>query len=83
LCSFCIQKKGQLTKNELKQYIRKDQTTVSKAISRLSANREVRVNKTGEVVITPLGVNRVHGDIIPRLSASDYKNKATSLKKSR
>lgn len=62
---------GRLTKNELKQYIQKDQTTVSKAITRLSTNKEVRISDAGEVVITPLGMNRVHEVIIPKLSSLD------------
>ncbi len=36
---------GSYTTGELKQFIHKDQTTVSKAISRLKASKEVRINK--------------------------------------
>ena len=69
---------GRLTKNELKQYIQKDPTTVSKAITRLSTKKEVRISNTGEVVITPLGMNHVHEVIIPRLSSLDGKKRGRS-----
>jgi hypothetical protein len=64
---------GSYTVGELKQYIQKDQSTVSKAISRLKTNREVRINDAGEVVITPIGTNRVHETIIPKLLSHDDK----------
>ena len=66
---------GSLTKGELKQYILKDQTTVSKAISRLTTSKEVRISNAGDVVITPLGMNRVHEEIIPKLSSLDGKKR--------
>jgi len=60
---------GRLTKNELKQFIKKDQSTISKAITRLSTSKEVRISNAGEVAITPLGQARVREDIIPKLSS--------------
>ncbi len=55
------------TTGELKQFIQKDQSTVSKAISRLKTNKEVRITNAGEVVITPIGTNRVREIIVPKL----------------
>ncbi len=66
---------GSYTKGELKQYIYKDQSTVSNAISRLKANKEVRINNAGEVVITPLGTNRVHDTIMPKHLTLDGKKR--------
>lgn len=60
---------GSYTTGELKQFIQKDQSTVSRAISRLKTNREVRINNAGEVVITPLGTNRVREIIMPKLQS--------------
>lgn len=60
---------GRLTRNELKQFIKKDQSTVGRAISRLSSSKEVRISKSGDVVITPLGQARARENIIPKLSA--------------
>lgn len=66
---------GSYTKGELKQYIYKDPSTVSNAISRLRANKEVRVNNAGDVVITPLGTNHVHDTIMPKLLTRDGKKR--------
>ena len=63
---------GRLTRSELKEAIdNKDQSTVTKAISRLITEKEVRLSNAGEVVITPLGQKRVHEEILPKLSASN------------
>ena len=62
---------GRLTRNELKQFIKKDQSTVGKAIRQLGTGKEVRISNAGEVAITPLGQARVHETIIPKLSSTD------------
>jgi hypothetical protein len=67
---------GRLTRSELRQSIHRDQSTISKAISRLSSNKELRISSTGEVVITPLGKKRVYEDIIPKLSSHNGKKRS-------
>jgi len=64
---------GCLTRNELKQFIKKDQSTIGRAISKLSIDRQVRMSNAGEVVITPLGQARVYEIIIPKLSSTNSK----------
>lgn len=63
---------GSLTRSELKEAINyKDQSTVNKAITRLIAEKEVRLSNGGEVVITPLGQKRVHEEILPKLTVAN------------
>ena len=63
---------GRLTRSELKESLEnKDQSTVYKAISRLNADKEVRLSNAGEIVITPLGRKRVYEEILPKLSTSN------------
>ncbi len=65
---------GSYTVGELKQFIHKDQSTVGKALSRLKTNKEVRINNAGEVLITPLGTNRVREIIMPKLARNEADN---------
>jgi hypothetical protein len=62
---------GRLTKSELKQFIQKDQSTISRAINQLGTSKEVRISAAGEIVITPLGQTRVHETIFPKLSSTN------------
>jgi len=64
---------GSRPKIELKQAIRKDASTFSRAMSRLTDERKVRLNTTGNVVITPLGRKQVYEDILPKLPSSNGK----------
>jgi len=64
---------GRLTKNELKQFIQKDPSTITRAISRLETDKEIRISNDGEVVITPLGEQRVSEVILPKLSSDKMK----------
>jgi len=61
---------GSLTRSELKQAVRKDQSTISRAIYRLEDERKIRINGTGDIIITPLGQKQVHEDIIPKVSVN-------------
>lgn len=62
---------GSLTRSELKQAIRKDQSTLSRAINRLDDERKIRFNTTGDIVLTPLGRKQVYENIIPKLNSSN------------
>jgi hypothetical protein len=61
---------GQLTRDELKSYVKSTPNAVSTAIYRLTSSREVRVSDAGEIVITPPGERRVREVIIPKLDNS-------------
>jgi hypothetical protein len=60
-----------LLRTELKESIHKDQSTISKAITRLNMNKEIRISNTGAIVITPLGQKRVREEIFPKLASSN------------
>lgn len=64
---------GSLTRSELKQAIRKDPSTISKAINRLEDEKNIRFNTAGDIVITPLGRKQVYEDILPKLNSSNGK----------
>jgi hypothetical protein len=61
---------GQLTRDELKSYVRNTPNAISTAISRLISSRDVRVSDAGEIVITPSGERRVREVIIPKLDSN-------------
>lgn len=67
---------GRLAKSELKRFIHKDQSTISRAINQLGTNKEVGFDASGDVVITPLGQTRVYETIFPKLSSTNG-NKAS------
>lgn len=66
---------GQLTRNDLKKYVRASPEAIDIAIKRLCDNRQLRMSTTGEVVITPLGEQRVREEIIVKLSKPSAKRK--------
>ena len=58
---------GQLTREELRNYVRASPAAVNMAISRLEESRHIRIGSAGEVVITPIGQNRAREEIMPSL----------------
>src|SRR5260370_21351256 len=64
---------GSIPRAELKESILKDQSTISRAISRLISEKKAWTNTTGDIVVTPLGQKYVHEEIIPRLASSNGK----------
>lgn len=59
---------GRLTRSELKNAVRKDQSTISRAIYRLDEERKIRLNGAGDIIITPLGQKQVYEEILPKTS---------------
>ncbi|SRR6266487_6482365 len=70
---------GSYTRDELKQYTYASQAAVNTALSRLSDNRQVRMSDKGDVVITPLGEERVREEILPKLASKDGKKRSARL----
>jgi len=64
---------GSMTRSEIKQAIRKDQSTISKAINRLDDERKIYFSTAGDIRITPLGKKQVHEVIIPNLNSNNGK----------
>lgn len=64
---------GSVSRAELKVSILKDQSTISKAITRLTFEKKVATNIAGEIVVTPLGQKYVHEEIVPKLVSSNGK----------
>jgi hypothetical protein len=62
---------GSMTRSELKQAIRKDQSTISKAINRLDDERKICFSTAGDIIITPLGRKQVYEVIIPKLNSNN------------
>lgn len=66
---------GRYTRDELKQYTYASPAAVTTALSRLSDNKQVRISDKGQVVITPLGEERVREEILPKLASKDSKKR--------
>jgi hypothetical protein len=64
---------GRVSRAELKVSILKDQSTISKAITRLISEKKILANAAGDLMVTPLGQKYVHEEIIPRLASSNGK----------
>ena len=64
---------GRLTRSDLRDAIHKNQSTINKAITQLSENKEVRISDAGEIVITYLGQKRLHEEIFPKLASLNEK----------
>jgi len=64
---------GIMARPELKQAVRKEQSTTNRAINRLAEDRKICFTTTGEIRITPLGRKEVYEVIIPRLNSNNGK----------
>src|SRR5262249_15604939 len=62
---------GIMTRSELKQAVRKEQSTVNKAINRLDEDRKICFTTGGDIRITPLGRKQVYEVIIPNLNSNN------------
>lgn len=67
---------GRYMREELKQYVHASPTAINTALSRLSDSRQIRISDKGDVVITPLGEERIRESILPKLSSQNGKKQS-------
>jgi hypothetical protein len=74
---------ARLTRDQIKACVKKSNSAVSTAISRLIVSREVRESEGKEIVLTSLGERRVREDILPKVDALPHtKNRTRSARTS-
>ena len=61
---------GRIPREDLKLYVPQSSAAINTAVTRLVSSREVRRSDAGDLVVTPLGEDRVRNVILPKLETS-------------